>query len=124
MSATSNRIAGTAFLTVDGTSYALVGEMEYNPGIVTRESLLGQDGVHGYKEMPQAPHISATIRDMNNMDVLTLNQMTNNTITVQLANGKLIVGRNMWTVESQTSKAQDGTIEVKWEGQQGAVTEN
>ncbi len=36
----------------------------------------------------------------------------------------MIIGRNMWTVENQTAKSTDGTIEVKWEGLQGAVTEN
>ena len=119
-----NRVAGTAYLTVDGLAYALAGDMEYSPSTVSRESLPGQDGIHGYKEMPQAGHISATIRDMGGMSVQALNNMTNNTITVKLANGKLIVGRNMWAVETQTSKVSDGTVEVKWEGPQGCVTEN
>ena len=119
-----NRIAGIAYLTVDGVAYALVGDLEYSPSTVTRETLLGQDGVHGYKEMPNAGDISASIRDMGGMSVQALNNMTNNTITVKLANGKLIVGRNMWTVAEQTSKANDGTIEVKWEGPMGCVTEN
>ena len=71
-----------------------------------------------------APHISGTLRDMNGLSLADLNAMTNNTVTAQLANGKLIVGRNMWTIESQTAKAADGTVEVKWEGLQGSVTEN
>src|SRR5260363_402086 len=32
------------------------------------------------------------------------------------ANGKTVVGRNMWTVETQETKAAEGTFEVKWEG--------
>jgi hypothetical protein len=124
MANTTNRVAGTAYLSVDGVAYALAGELEYNPSLVKRESVAGQDGVHGYKEMPVAPHISGTIRDMNGLSVTSLNAMTNNTVTVQLANGKMVVGRNMWTVEDQTSKATDGTVEVKWEGLQGSVTEN
>ena len=124
MANTTNRIAGTAYVSVDGISYALSGEIEYNPSLVKRESVEGQDGVHGYKEMPMAPYISATLRDMNGLSVAGLNSMTNNTVTVQLANGKLIVGRNMWTVDAQSSKATDGTVEVKWEGLQGSVTEN
>jgi hypothetical protein len=121
---TTNRVAGTAHVAVDGVSYALVGEMEYNPSKVSRESAVGQDGVHGYIEKPMAPHISATLRDTNGLSVAGLNAMTNNTVMVELANGKIIVGRNMWTVEDQTAKATDGTIEVKWEGLQGSVTEN
>ncbi len=119
-----NRVAGTVYLSVDGVSYALAGEFEYNPSKVTRESAIGMDGVHGYIEKPVAPHISGTLRDMNGLSLADLNAMTNNTVTAQLANGKLIVGRNMWTVADQTAKATDGNVEVKWEGLQGSVTEN
>jgi hypothetical protein len=124
MANTTNRIAGTAYLTFDGVSYALVGDYEYSPGRFSRESALGQDGVHGYIEKPRAPHISATIRDMNGLSLAALNAQTSVTVTCQLANGKLVIGRNMWTVEEQTAKANDGTVEVKWEGLQGAVSEN
>jgi hypothetical protein len=121
--ATTNRIAGTAYLTVDGVPYALVGDLEYSPGTVKRESLSGQDGVHGFKEMPIAPHISGTFRDMNLVPLALINALTDVTVTLQLANGKLVVGRNMWTVEELTGKATDGTVEVRWEGLQGSVVE-
>lgn len=124
MADTTNRVAGTAHFSVDGVAYALIGEMEYNPSSVTRESAVGQDGVHGYIEKPMAPHISATLRDIGGISVADLNAMTNTTVTLELANGKLVIGRNMWTVEDQTAKATDGSIEVKWEGLQGSVTEN
>ena len=44
------------------------------------------------------------------------NAMTNVTVTVELANGKTIIGRNMWTVEAQEVKTAEATFEVKWEG--------
>lgn len=124
MANTTNRVAGVAYLSVDGVSYALSGELEYNPGLVKRESAIGQDGVHGYKELPVAPHISGTIRDMNGLSVASLNAMTNVTVTLQLANGKLVVGRNMWVVEDTVAKTSESTVEVRWEGLQGSVTEN
>lgn len=116
MAANPNRLAGTAFVSVDGTSYMVAGEFEYSPSKVSRETLVGQDRVHGFSEKPIAPHISATLRDSAGLSVASLNAMDNVTVNAQLANGKSIVGRNMWTVESQTAKAADGTIEVKWEG--------
>lgn len=121
MSNNPNRLAGTAYLSVDGVSYMLSGDFEYSPSTVSRESLVGMDGVHGYSEKPITGHISGTLRDSGGLSVAGLNQMTNVTVTTQLANGKTIVGRNMWTVESQTVKSADATIEVKWEGM--AVTE-
>ena len=122
MANTSNRVAGTAYLTVDGVSVQVSGSFEYNPSVVERSSLVGMDRVHGYSEKPNVPHISATLRDMGNLSVAALNAMTNVTVVAELANGKTIIGSNMWTVDTQTSKAEDATIEVKWEGLQ--VTEN
>ncbi len=122
MADNTNRLAGTANLTVDGKNYLLVGDFEYNPSKVTRESLSGMDGVHGYSEKPRPGSISGTLRDSGGLTVADLNDMTNVTIVAELANGKTIIGRNMWTIEDQTAKSTDATIEVKWEGL--SVTEN
>lgn len=113
---TTNRIAGTAYLSVDGESYLLRGDFEYSPSARKRESVPGMDGVHGYLETINVPHMSGTLTDAGTLSVTDLNAMTNVTVVCELANGKTITGRNMWTVESQTSKATDGTVEVRWEG--------
>lgn len=122
MADTTNRIAGTAYLTVNGQSFMVVGEFSYNPSKVVRESLKGMDGIHGYKEAPTVPHISAKLRDSGGLSVVALNAMTNVTVVAELANGKTIIGRNMWTVEEQTVQSEDATLDVKWEGL--SVSEN
>lgn len=116
MADTTNRLAGTANLTVDGQGFLLVGDFEYNPSKVTRESLVGMDGPHGYSEKPRVGSIAGTLRDSGGLSVSALNAMTNVTVVCELANGKTIIGRNMWTVEDQTAKSTEATIEVKWEG--------
>src|SRR5260363_2600 len=103
MAELSNRMAGMAYLHVDGKNYLLSGDLSYNVSSVSRESLLGMDGVHGYKETPHAGFISATLRDAGGLTVADFNAMTNVTVTVELANGKTVVGRNMWTVETQAT---------------------
>jgi len=123
MADTTNRLAGTANLRVDGRSYMLAGAFEYSPVQVARETLTGMDGVHGYSEKPQPSHIAGTLRDSGGLSVASLNAMTNVTIICELANGKTVVGRNMWAVESPAAKSEDATIEMRWEGFAGAVTE-
>ena len=118
-----NRLAGVAYVTVDGQDYMLAGDLSYSTGKVKRESLVGQDQVHGYSEAPRAPFISGSFRDSGSLTVDSFNSMTNNTVTLELANGKTIVGRNMWTVDAQEVKTQEGTFEVKWEGFSGSVSE-
>ena len=98
------------------------GEFQYSPSKVTRESIVGRDGIHGYKESPMTPHISVKLTDGNSLSVAQLNAMTNVTVVAELANGKTIIGRNMWTVDDQTVSSDDATLDVKWEG--FSVTEN
>lgn len=116
MADTSRRLAGTATVTVDGRSYLLVGELAYRTARVQRETLTGQDRVHGYAERPIAGFISGTFRDVADLTVADFNAMTDATVCAQLANGKMVIGTNMWTVEAQEVKTAEGTFDVRWEG--------
>lgn len=124
MADNTNRIAGVANVAVDGATYLLVGELTYSPGSFERKSLVGQDQIHGYSEMPRAPFISGTFRDSSGLTVADLNNMTNVTISLELANGKVITGRNMWSTDAQEAKTSEGTIDVRWEGPTGCITES
>jgi hypothetical protein len=116
MADTTNRLAGIAYLSVDGQSYMLAGDLTYSVSRISRETLIGQDRIHGYSEKPHAGFISGTFRDAGSLTVANFNAMTNVTVTCELANGKTIIGRNMWTVEAQEIKTAEGTFDVKWEG--------
>lgn len=119
------RIAGTAFLSVDGQTLPLVGDFEYSPSLVGRKDMPGADGIHGYSEKPIAGWIKGTIRDAGGLKVADLNAMTGVSVVCVLANGKTVTGTNMWTngEEGQSGKSEEATIEVEWRGVQGAVTE-
>jgi hypothetical protein len=116
MADTTNRLAGIAYLSVNGQSYMLAGDLAYSPSKVSRETLIGQDGIHGYSEKPHAGSISGSFRDGGGLTVADFNAMTNVTVTAELANGKTIIGSSMWTTDAQEVKTQEGTFEVKWEG--------
>lgn len=116
MAIESTRLAGQAFVTVDGVSYMLSGDLSYSPSKVKRETLTGQDRVHGYSEMPVAGFISGTFRDSGGLSVADINAMSNVTVVCELANGKTIIGRNMWSTDAQEVKTTDGAIDVRWEG--------
>lgn len=116
MAANPQRLAGTVFLYVDGQNYMLAGDFEYSVSTVSRETLIGMDRVHGFSAKPNAGHIAGTIRDSSSLSLAQINAMENVTVIAQLTNGKTIVGRNMWAVDTQTAKAADATIEIKFEG--------
>ncbi len=118
MGDTSRRLAGIAYLTVDGVSYMLAADCTYSVSSVKRETLTGQDGVHGYSEMPVAGFISGTFRDAYSLTVADFNAMTNVTVVVELANGKVVTARNAWTTDPQEVKTAEGTFEVRFDSAQ------
>lgn len=122
MADSSNRLAGVCYLTVDGANYMMAGEFSYKVSGVTRETLKGQDGVHGYSEMPVQGYVGGTLRDSGGLSMAALNAMTSVTVVLELANGKTVIGRNMWSTEQQENKTTEATIEMKFEGP--SVTEN
>jgi len=110
------RFAGIAYLSVDGRQYQLRGNFTVSPSPVERTMIAGQDGVHGYQELPRVPYIEgdlSTVPDLNFEDVLT---QVNSTVIAQLANQK------QYTLQGATVKGgfeintRDGQARVRWEG--------
>lgn len=122
MADNSNRLAGVCYVTIDGANYMAAGDFAYKVSGVKRETLIGQDGVHGYKETPIPGAISGTLRDSGGLSLADINGLTSATVVLELANGKTVIGRNMWTVDDQENKTSEGTVDIKLEGP--SVTEN
>src|ERR1700757_1882182 len=83
----AQRFAGIAFLTVDGTQLALRGNFTVSPSPVERTMLAGQDGVHGYQELPRVPYIEGDISTTRGLLLEDLEAQTDATVVAQLANG-------------------------------------
>ncbi len=112
-----NRLAGVASVTLDGRAYSIVGEGTYRTSSSKREALVGQDGYHGYSEMPQPGKISWKGRDSGAVNIKALNEASNITVVLSLANGKTIVGRNMVRVgEPIEVNSEDATFAVEFNG--------
>lgn len=118
MADTTNRIAGVAYVSADGVRLALVGEATYRVSNPIRESKVGSDGYHGYKEKPGIGQIKLKLRNGNSVSLSALGQMTNSTIQLDLANGKSVVGRQMVQVGDAPleADAEEAEIEITWEG--------
>lgn len=124
MATASNSRAGILFFAIDGQVYDVVGDGQYRTGTVKRETLVGQDRVHGFSESPLVPMIKVKLRDSGGLTVAFLNGLTNSTVVMQLRNGKTVTGRNMWIVDEQTVETSEGSLDLQFEGRTGAVTEN
>jgi hypothetical protein len=110
------RLAGTAYLYIDGVSYPLVGDFKYSVAPISRSTLSGMDRVHGYKEKPRPGSMAAKIRDWGGLSVGGVNAMTNVTVVAVLANGKTITLGGAWTVgEGEEVESEDADFDVRWE---------
>jgi len=116
MATDPNLLAGIASLSIDGTNYLIAGDAKYQVSGRKRETLVGQDKVHGYSETPRAGSISLSLRDRGDLSVAAVQAITNSTIVLELANGKTVVGRSMWNVEDQEVDTAEGKFDVKFEG--------
>jgi len=112
----AQRIAGIAFLTVDGAQLALRGNFTVSPSAVERTMIAGQDGVHGYQELPRVPYIEGDITTMPGEYLEDLLDQTDATVVAQLANNM------QYTLVGATCKggfennSRDGQVRVRWEG--------
>lgn len=112
----SQRRAGILFLKVNGSIQDAKGNFSYNLGKPKRESIVGADKVHGYKEMPQPAFIEGEITDSASLDLAALIATDDATITLELANGKVIVLRNAWYAGEGTGQTEEGNIQCRFEG--------
>lgn len=114
----SQRRAGIIFFKIDGAQYDAKGSFTYGLGKPTRESIVGSDGLHGYKEMPTAPFIEGEITDRKELNVDALASITDGTITLELANGKVVVLRSAFHTNKDglTGQTEEGNIPVRFEG--------
>lgn len=110
-----NRVGGIIFLKLDGRQYKAKGDFSYNLGKPMREAVVGADAVHGYTERPQVAFVEGEITDSANLDLATLVQSDSTTVTLELANGKVIVLNQAWFAGEGTGNTAEGNIAVRFE---------
>lgn len=110
------RRGGIIFVKVNGGMVNAKGEYTYNLGKPKRDAIVGADAIHGYKEVPQIPFIEGEITDAPNLDLEALLLTENATVTLELANGKVIVLREAWYAGEGTGNTEEGNIAVRFEG--------
>ena len=93
------------------------GNFTYNLGAPKREALIGADLViQGYKEMGQVPFVEGEITDQRDLILSDFLNLENTTITLELANGKVVTVRNAWYAADGNVQTEEGNIQVRFEG--------
>ena len=117
MADNSRRLAGVGNLYIEGVPYDLVSDPLWKVSDRTRTSLSDMNRVHGYSETIGPGFISATLRDTAGTRLRDFQEMTNVSVSLELASGKRVSGTGMWTVESQEVNSTEATFSVRFEGE-------
>ncbi len=112
----AQRIAGKISFNVGGVRQNAKGSFSYNLGRSIREAVVGSDTVHGYMEKPQVAFIEGEISDRSGLDLAALVDVTSETVTLELGNGKVIALREAWFAGEGTGNSEEGNIAVRYEG--------
>jgi len=110
------RRAGLIQLQINGVIFDAKGKFSTNLGQPKRETIIGADKVHGFKETPQASYIEGAITDRGTLDLKALVTATDVTVTLSYANGKVFVLRDAWFAGDGTLDTDEAEIAVRWEG--------
>ena len=112
----AKRLSGIVYIKADGIPYSAKGNFSYNLGQPKREGVVGADGVHGYKELPQIPFIEGEFTDSPDLSMQQLVQLSGVTVTLELGNGKVIALRDAWFAGDGTAQTEEANIQVRFEG--------
>ena len=109
-----HRRGGILSFNIDGQVYEAKGNFTYNLGAPLREEIIGADGIHGYKETHQAAYIEGEFTDSSIVDLASLVNLENVTVTLALGNSKAIVLRQAWFSGDGNVQTEEGNISVKF----------
>jgi hypothetical protein len=112
----TQRRAGIIQLQVNGEIQDCKGSFSYNLGAPKRETMLGSDRAHGFKEVPQVAFIEGAITDRGTLDLRALVTTDGATVTLSLANGKTVVLRDAYFAGDGTASSEEAEIAVRFEG--------
>ena len=119
---TNRRLAGTTAFSVNGTAISVI-EFAWDPANVENTTMTSLSGVDGFDQKPVAPYISGKFRDTGANSVTGFTGLTDATVVVLLANGKQIVGHNLWYVGRPGVNGGDAGFDFRFEGVAGTIME-
>ena len=110
------RIAGIAYLYVDGDLYPLRGNFTVSPSPTERAGIAGQDYVHGFSELPRVPYIEGDVSLVPELSMEDVSNIVNSVVTADLANGKSYVLNQAWCRSAFELNTREGQTRVRFEG--------
>lgn len=112
-------VTGTLFFKVGGVRYAAKGNFTYNLGSDKQEGSKGADSEASIKIVPQLAYIEGEITDRPDLDLKAFTQIRDETVTLELRNGKTISLAEAWYAADGDAQTEEGNIQCRFEAESG-----
>lgn len=115
----AQKVAGTCYIKVDGEQLEVSGGIEVPLSDTQRETVMGLNGVAGFKEIARAPSLKLSAIMVPGFPLERLTTGTDMTITAELANGMTYVLSGAYLIGEPSANPEDGTAELEFNGTKG-----
>ncbi|RXE49215.1 phage tail tube protein [Chromohalobacter israelensis] len=106
------QLTGKATVKVDGSEMLTDVDATLNVGGVSREFINGPRGPQGFRESPEAPTLTSTVRHTANTDLLALSRIKGATVIFTTDTGDAYVLRR--AAVTDTVELSSGNIRLNW----------
>lgn len=113
------RVAGICYIKVDGQQLEVKGGVECALAPTKKETVMGLNGVAGYKETAERPYIKLSAVLVPGFPISTLVTMRDGVITAELANGSIYTLSGAYLEGESAAKADEGEVELEFSGTRG-----
>lgn len=108
------QLTGKSTVKVDGSELLTDLDTTINVGGVSREAVLGPNGVQGHRETPEAPTVSTTVRHTRETDLIALGRIKNASLITRTDTGDAYLLRKAFVTD--TVEMSGGNIRLNWSG--------
>lgn len=116
----NSRRAGIVSAKFDDTIYDVKGSVTYNVNKTKRDSIVGHDRYHGFKELPKVIFAEFAITDSDDFDIeADLYSKRDGTLVIDLANGKSITFSKAFFAGEGDVTTEEGEIAARFEAEDG-----
>lgn len=106
------QLTGKATVKVDGSELLTDVDSTLNLGGSSREFINGPNGPQGYRETPEAPSLTSTVRHTADTDLIALGRITNATVIFTTDTNDAYVLRR--AAVTDTVEMSGGNIRLNW----------
>ncbi|MGJ8619616.1 MAG: phage tail tube protein [Methylophilaceae bacterium] len=119
--ASAPKVAGTAYVKVDGDQLELKSESGIEAPLFdkVRETVMGQSGPAGAKETARMPMVKGTYIVTPNFPLEKLNDSVEMTVTVEFINGRVYTLSGAYVVGEVDYNSDTGEVEIEFNGVKG-----